>query len=47
MKNKESIVGKRVLMNNGQYAVCIADRGYEDIDIQFEDGTIVEHKRKG
>ena len=46
MKRKENIIGKKVLMNNGQYAVCIADRGYEDIDIKFEDGTVVKNKRK-
>ena len=38
---KESIIGKKVLMNNGQYATCIAYRKPQDIDVQFEDGTIV------
>ncbi len=33
-------------MNNGQMAKCIAYRGYGDLDIQFEDGTIVSHKTK-
>ena len=33
-------------MNNGQQAICIAYRNARDIDIQFEDGTIVEHKNK-
>ena len=32
-------------MNNGMNATCIAYRGALDIDIQFEDGTIVEHKQ--
>ncbi len=35
-----------ILMNNGQIATCIADRGSMDIDIQFEDGVIVKHKRR-
>ena len=32
-------------MNNGQTAKLIAYRGSEDIDIQFEDGTVVEHRQ--
>ncbi len=43
---KEDIVGKRILMNNGQYATCVAFRRSDDIDVMFEDGTIVEHKTK-
>lgn len=42
----KSIVGERRLMNNGQYATCIAYRGSRDLDVEFEDGTIVEHKQK-
>ena len=41
-----SILGVKRLMTNGQYATCIAYRRFNDIDVQFEDGTIVEHKRK-
>ncbi len=33
-------------MNCGMEATCIAYRGTHDIDVQFEDGTIVEHKSK-
>ena len=33
-------------MSNGEYATCIAYRGAKDIDVQFEDGTIVEHRCK-
>jgi len=32
------------MMNCGQYATIIAYRGSKDIDVRFEDGTIVEHK---
>ena len=32
------------MMNCGQYAVVIADRGSHDIDVQFDDGTIVKNK---
>lgn len=30
----------------GMNAICIAYRRNKDIDIKFEDGTIVEHRRK-
>ena len=43
---KTSLVGYSKIMNNGMLATVIADRGANDIDIQFEDGTIVHHKRK-
>lgn len=43
---RASCLGKEMLMNNGMKAVCIAYRGWADIDIQFEDGTIVQHKTK-
>lgn len=43
---KSKILNKSVVMNNGQQAICIAYRNARDIDIQFEDGTIVEHKNK-
>lgn len=38
-KESSSILHKYVLMNNGQYAECIAYRGCFDLDIRFEDGT--------
>ena len=44
---KSSCFGEERLMNNGMKAKCIAYRGWTDIDIQFEDGTIVEHRKKG
>lgn len=34
-----------MMMNCGMKATIIAYRQYSDIDIQFEDGTIVKHKR--
>ena len=33
-------------MKNGMNATCIAYRGSGDIDVQFEDGTIVRNKDK-
>ena len=33
-------------MNNGMNATCIAYRGCDDIDVRFEDGTIVAGKTK-
>ena len=44
--NPTSILGMKVLMGNGQEAVCIKDNGCSNIDIQFEDGTIVYGKRR-
>ena len=35
---------KTVIATNGQKMTVIAYRGLYDIDIEFEDGTIVEHK---
>ena len=43
---KETIIGMQNRMKNGMLATVIADRGSDDIDIQFEDGTIVEHSRR-
>lgn len=37
-------VGEKRKMNNGQYATIIAYRRCKDIDVQFEDGTIVTNK---
>lgn len=39
-----SRVGETGKAHNGQSMTIIAYRGYSDIDIQFEDGTIVEHR---
>ena len=44
--NHSSCIGETLIMNNGMKATCIAYRGCSDIDIQFEDGTIVYHKQK-
>ena len=44
---KASCLGLEKIMNNGMKAKCISYRGYSDIDVQFEDGTVVEHKKKG
>ena len=41
MAKKVDIIGLRRQMNNGQYATCISYRKPFDIDIEFEDGTIV------
>lgn len=43
---KASCLGQEILMNNGMKAVCIAYRRFADIDVQFEDGTIVQHRKK-
>ncbi len=41
---KYRTVGERKLMNCGEYATLIADRGTHDIDIEFDDGVIVKHR---
>ena len=46
MKKISSCLGKTRIMNCGMEATCIAYRGTHDIDVQFEEGTIVEHKSK-
>ena len=33
-------------MNNGMIATVIADNGWDDIDVQFENGIIVKHRRR-
>ena len=46
-KNKVDItpfLGKTFKKKNGMNATCIAYRGSKDIDVQFEDGTIVKSK---
>jgi hypothetical protein len=40
---RKSIVGTTCVMKSGETAVCIKDNGWKDIDIKFEDGTVVEH----
>lgn len=42
---KNERIGISMMMNCGMKATIIAYRQYSDIDIQFEDGTIVKHKR--
>ena len=42
----EQFVGQKKRMHNGMYATVIAYRDFKDIDIQFDDGTIVEHTRR-
>ncbi len=46
MKSLNSIIGKKIMQHCGMEAICIAYRGSGDIDVQFSDGTIVEHKTK-
>ncbi len=41
----EQKIGEQRQMNNGMYATIIAYRNNTDIDIQFEDGTIVKGKQ--
>ncbi len=43
--DKKDFTGVTKSMNNGQKATIIRYNGFNDIDIQFEDGTIVEHKQ--
>ena len=45
MSNNE-LIGKELKMHNGQKAICISFRKPQDIDVQFEDGTIVTNKQK-
>ena len=41
---KTDRLGKTNIANNGQIMTIIKYRGCYDIDIQFEDGTIVKNK---
>lgn len=43
-KKSDNRVGAQSTASNGMQMTCIAYRGYHDIDVQFEDGCIVEHK---
>ena len=45
-QTRKSIVGEKRLMNCGLYATCIAYRTSTDLDVQFEDGTIVKKRTK-
>ena len=42
--DKESRIGEVVIATNGQKMTIMAYRKSDDIDIQFEDGTIIYHK---
>lgn len=42
---REPKIGEKSIASNGLEMEIIAYRGITDIDIQFSDGTIVEHKR--
>ena len=44
---RDSRIGEVGKNNSGDTMIIIAYRSYEDIDIQFEDGTIVYNKRYG
>lgn len=43
-EQKKNRIDETRMMNCGMKATIIAYRAYKDIDIQFEDGTIVEHR---
>lgn len=45
-RKKVDCVNETRKMNNGMKATCIAYRQSKDMDIQFEDGTIIEHVQK-
>lgn len=45
-KFNDDIIGKKVMQHCGMNATCIAYRGNKDIDIKFEDGSIVKHRTK-
>ena len=45
-RKKTSCINETKVMNNGMKATCIAYRLAKDMDVQFEDGTIVEHVQK-
>ena len=41
-----TLMGQVKIMNCGLKATVIRDGGWNDIDVEFEDGTIVKHKRR-
>ena len=45
VRNSNSIIGETNTATNGQLITIIACRSRKDIDVQFEDGTVIEHKR--
>ena len=45
LSKKTNIVGQTRMMNCGLECTVIYDRGSRDIDVQFEDGTIVSSRR--
>ena len=45
MATKKNRIGESAIMNNGQLATIVAYRGATDLDVQFEDGTIVYQKQ--
>ncbi|MDE5802212.1 MAG: hypothetical protein K2I22_04755 [Lachnospiraceae bacterium] len=46
-KSTENRIGKNSISNSGLSMTVIKYRNYRDIDVQFEDGTIVKHKSYG
>lgn len=44
MATKTNRLGETRMMNCGMEATIIRYGGYKDIDVRFEDGTVVEHK---
>ena len=46
-RNKEDRIGDIGFNNNGERMTIIRYGGMCDIDVQFDDGTIVEHRRYG
>lgn len=42
--HKKSYVGVTRVMNNGMLATVIRSDGSQDVDIQFEDGIVLEHR---
>lgn len=47
--NKPSVIhkGEERTMNNGEKATIIAYRSFKDIDVQFEDGTVISYRIYG
>ena len=44
MRKSKNRIGESNIANNGQVMTIIEYKNYKDIDIQFEDGTIVKNK---
>lgn len=45
--NSKKYIGKKGVATNGEKMEIINYRKYKDIDVRFEDGTIVKHKTVG